>query len=486
MRFFQVVLLLSSTLQSFLLRTSDASIRHRPPPHAAFGARPTSLLIGRSNRNNNNNKAALLIRGGAAAANKTQKNPETSKTGDGTATITKLVFNLVKNIVGAGVLSLSSGVAAFGNAPSALLPATALIAAIGVLSAFGFATIGKVCAYTGATSYQEAWERTVGSETAWIPASSAVFMTFSACLAYSMILADTFAALLRTTARNTVLVSVTTFILLPLCWMKSLSALAPFSLLGVIGMGYTAIAMLVRYLDGSYATGGKLLANVAANLKPSFGKDGWTSVFQPSSLLLLCMLSTAYMCHFNAPKFYLELKNNTLARYNQMISWSFGVSIALTAGVTAVGFLTFGKAADGLVLNNYAASDALMSISRIAVALSLVFSYPLNFQGCRDGVLEMMQIKNRSNLTLNLATIAILAVLTLLAAVLTDVSFVLSFGGATLGNLLTYVYPCLMLVGMVRKLGVKGQGFAVHTSLISALLGIVMGSIGAKLAIDTL
>lgn len=456
---------------------------------------------------------ALHIRGGGrgGGGGKTPPPPEI-KTGDGTATITKLVFNLVKNIVGAGVLSLSSGVAAFGNAPSALLPATALIGIIGVMSAFGFATIGKVCAYTGATSYQEAWERTVGPETAWIPAGSAVFMTFSACLAYSMILADTFSALLRTDARNTVLLAVTTFILLPLCWMKSLSALAPFSLLGVIGMGYTAIAMLIRYLDGSYAPGGRLLADVADNLKPSFGNAGWSSVFQPSSLLLLCMLSTAYMvrsafavydilfdqsifshtyfsslkCHFNAPKFYLELKDNTLSRYNQMTSLSFGVAIALTAGVTAIGFLTFGKAANGLVLNNYSASDVLMRVSRIAVAVSLVFSYPLNFQGCRDGILDVLQIQNRSNVALNMATVGILALLTVLAATLTDVSFVLSFGGATLGNLLTYVYPCLMLVKMVRKLGIKGQAGPVHLSLISALLGVVMGSIGAKLAIDTL
>lgn len=163
--------------------------------------------------------------------------PPPTNVGSG-ATISNEVFNLVKAIVGVGVLSLPAGIAAFGSAPSALIPALSLIALIGVLSAYGFALIGKVCAYTGARSYREAWESSVGPSTAWIPAWSATLKTMLACLAFSMVLADTFTTLLPvpTAARNKVLLAVTTFILLPLCWMKDLKSLAPFSLLGVMGM----------------------------------------------------------------------------------------------------------------------------------------------------------------------------------------------------------------------------------------------------------
>ena len=80
------------------------------------------------------------------------------------APIPSLVFNLVKNIVGAGVLSLPAGVAAFGSAPSALFPAVALIAIIGVMSGYCFSLIGRVCEMTGASSYRDAWARSVGPE----------------------------------------------------------------------------------------------------------------------------------------------------------------------------------------------------------------------------------------------------------------------------------------------------------------------------------
>lgn len=117
-----------------------------------------------------------------------------------------------------------------------------------------------------------------------------------------MVLADTFSSLLET-SRNETLMVVTILILLPLCLMKNLKSLAPFSLLGVMGMVYTAVAMTVRYLDGSYAMvgdqEGQFVAQLARHLKPKFGKLGVSSVFSPNSLILVCMLSTAYMvCSF--------------------------------------------------------------------------------------------------------------------------------------------------------------------------------------------
>lgn len=465
----------------------------------------------------------LSVRGGGAvpAARSSPKaasaSPSTatattspSTGGAGRATIPATVFNLVKAIVGVGVLSLPAGVAAFGNAPSAVLPAVALITIIGLLSGYGFALIAKVCAYTNSRSYREAWEKSVGVGSSWIPAWSTTCKTFLACLAFSMVLGDTFASLLSL-PRQTALLSVTLGLLLPLCWMKNLTSLAPFSLVGVLGMLYTAVTMTMRYVDGSYRLpvfaqeivkhvtedgstteevvtkvveqAGALLSSVPEHLQPQFGQQGLEAVLNPKSLILVCMLSTAYMAHFNAPKMYLELRNNTLPRFYQVVAYSFGASIVLMGWMTAMGFLTFGGRVSGLVLNNYATSDTLMMASRVAVAVSLVFSYPLAFQGCRDGFLDLLKIKSSSATVQNITTLILLAILTLLALTLKDVSFVLAFGGATLGNALTYVYPALMYQAACRKQGRK-ESVGIFIANVSALLGLVMGAIGAKMAID--
>lgn len=71
-----------------------------------------------------------------------------------------------------------------------------------------------------------------------------------------MILADSFKALLEgfhcPLSRTTVLLLITVFALLPLCLLKNLKALAPFSVLGSLGIVLTAAAMGVRFFDGTY------------------------------------------------------------------------------------------------------------------------------------------------------------------------------------------------------------------------------------------
>jgi hypothetical protein len=117
--------------------------------------------------------------------------------------------------------------------------------------------------------------------------------------------------------------------------------------------------------------------------------------------------------------------------------------------------------------------------------VSLVFSYPLAFQGCRDGILDLLQLtpKQRGDDNLvNLATLVLLTVVTVLAATLQDVSLVLSVGGATLGNALTYVYPAVMYYSVNRKQR-RNEGLGVALSSASALLGIFMGAYGAKIAL---
>ena len=250
--------------------------------------------------------------------------------------------------------------------------------------------------------------------------------------------------------------------------------------------------MGVRYFGGAYSfPAGVFLADVATNLQPSFGNVGASGVFSPNAFILICMLSTAYMSHFNAPKFYNELKDNTVKRFNLLVGSSFGISIIAYIIMAALGFLTFGSGSSGLILNNYSTKDTLIGFSRVAVAVSLVFSYPLAFAGFRDGVLDLAKVpqEKRTNSLLDKVTVGCLSLITFLALTVKDVSFVLSFGGATLGNALIYLYPALMFRGAVKKLGDKASKSLkreVKVAMANAGLGVTMGIIGAKMALKAL
>jgi len=70
-----------------------------------------------------------------------------------------------------------------------------------------------------------------------------------------------------------------------------------------------------------------------------------------------------------------------------------------------------------------------------------------------------------------------------------DVSFVMSLAGASIGNALIYLYPVLMFRNAVKKRGEaasKQLKAEAGVSLGVAGLGVVMGGIGAKMALKTL
>jgi len=91
----------------------------------------------------------------------------------------------------------------------------------------------------------------------------------------------------------------------------------------------------------------------------------------------------------------------------------------LLAAVALLGFLTFGEACSGLVLNNYSTKDTLASLSSPAISLA-------------DGFLDLAPAKKRSNSMLNVLMVVLLAVLTILANQVRDLRhLVLSFWGAS-------------------------------------------------------
>mmetsp|Transcript_4755 Transcript_4755/g.13439 ORF Transcript_4755/g.13439 Transcript_4755/m.13439 type:complete len:516 (-) Transcript_4755:612-2159(-) len=507
-RFAAALILAASTI----VGSSGSAAGAASPPRVASAAvrrRRTVPAAGRRSSSRSSASSVLhnLPRGGGGGGSSSEKSSApvaerpisvpTGATTDGTASMPAEIFNLVKSIVGAGVLGLPAGIAAFGDAPSALLPAAALVGFVGLVSGYGFSLIGRVCAYTGARSYREAWERTVGPSTSWMPALACTSVTTCSILAYSMILADTFQNLYASAgyavSRSHSLFSVTLPVLLPLCLLKNMSSLAPFSLLGIMGMAYTSLAMMRRYLDGSYALpDGPLLADLAPHHMPQFGSAGASAVLSPNTFILMSMLCTAYMAHYNASKFYVELKDNTLKRFNTVVGSSFALSVVIFAAVAGLGFLTFGKSSAGLVLNNYSSSDPIMSLSRLAVASSIVFSYPLAFVGVRDGLLDLAGVpeNERTEGRLNALTVAIFAGIAALALSLKDLSFVLSFGGSTWGAALIYVFPALMFRAAVRKMGdggaADGLRAEVRLAMGKACLGTVLGCIGTKMALKKL
>ena len=469
----------------------------------------------------------------------------------GTATIPEEIFNLVKSIIGAGVLSLPAGIAlmanvgtsgAVGHSHGILLSSFFLIAVMGSISAYTFSLIARVCRMTNSDTYAECWTATKGQSLAWIVALSSTLDCFAGNLTYSMVLADTFRQLLSSlfnligngngssnqliatlaakNSRANVLLLLTTTVLLPLCCVKNLSSLAPFSLVGILGMVYTGIVIGLRYFDGSYRLpNGKFLADLkslpsfaAGSASAAAGSIGGTSstlpLLNPNSLILVSMLSTAYIAHFNAPKFYKELKGSSKEpnRFHiGVVVPSFAASVLFYAVVSSMGYLTFGSSTAPMILSNYSTKDILLSLSRFAVGLSLIFSYPLLFVGLRDGIIDLINqispLLSKKNKTQqqkplvltqsqsNRVTVGLISFITVLALKITDLAFVASMSGALLGTSLIFIFPTLMFRSALKNESertnipyTKLQKFERRLCSVIVGLGVFIAGVGAKMA----
>jgi amino acid permease len=106
---------------------------------------------------------------------------------------------------------------------------------------------------------------------------------------------------------------------------------------------------------------------------------------------LLSTIATAYVAHYNAPKFWTELKQRSMSRYNLVVYSAFGFAAIMYFIVMVIGFNTFGGNASGFILNNYSARDMLATLGRLAIGGGILFGYPLTFSALRDGCFDLLR-----------------------------------------------------------------------------------------------
>lgn len=150
------------------------------------------------------------------------------------------------------------------------------------------------------------------------------------------------------------------------------------------------------------------------------------------------------------------------------------------------GFWTFGAASQGFILNNYATADGLAFLARLGISASIIFSFPLNFVGLREGTLDLLNLRAKAGRddVHRIATAALLAVVTSVSLVLKDLGLVVAFGGAILGSALVYIFPALMFLKQKSNDPPSTLGRAEKVLNVAiALSGVALAGIGGTMTL---
>lgn len=161
---------------------------------ASFAVKPSTAAAAVASQHG---RAAVAFRGGGARA---AAAAATAADDDDKTSLSASTFNLIKACVGSGVLALPAGVAAFSDSTAALLPATAILCGLGVLSAYSFAMLGRLNAAgeVASTSLGNLWENEIGESSSWLVTLSCLLTPLGAALAFSIMLGDMLSSLATT------------------------------------------------------------------------------------------------------------------------------------------------------------------------------------------------------------------------------------------------------------------------------------------------
>jgi sodium-coupled neutral amino acid transporter 11 len=272
------------------------------------------------------------------------------------------------------------------------------------------------------------------------------------------------------------------FPILPLCLKKDLSALRYSSMTGLLGILYTIFFVGKRLVDRSYIQGGNFFKLMPSRLQPApqsgfphqlgsdlFGYLADIPMFHAGKglLVLMNMCCVAYACHYNAVKYYMELKDRTLPTLRGVMLAGIGGTAFVFWSMMLLGYATFGCHSQALILNNYHQSqDVMATVARAFTGIAIMSGYALMFAGLKAALFSLLQL-DQPNVTRqaakqNAISSLMLAAIALGACFVTEheLGTVIGVVGSVFGSIVIYLFPCFVNNSLLHMKDGKGMAVA--------------------------
>ena len=183
------------------------------------------------------------------------------------------------------------------------------------------------------------------------------------------------------------------FILFPLSLLPNLDSLKYSSFIGIIGCFYTIGLIVFTFFDekdknGYYVSKSvKFWANFHLDSSASFIWY-WLSAF---SVFVAC-----FNTHYNCPALYGELQDKTPSKYINIASISFILVLFINLLIGICGYFAFGDASDENILDTLN-HGIIVGTARLIMALTIIGSYPLLFSPIKESIDNLVLYRNITN-----------------------------------------------------------------------------------------
>ncbi|KAM0043786.1 putative amino acid transporter, transmembrane domain-containing protein [Helianthus debilis subsp. tardiflorus] len=381
------------------------------------------------------------------------------------------VFNLTTTIIGAGIMALPATMKVLG-----LIAGLVMIILMGVITEISVELLLRFNVQCKATSYGEVVRQALGSPGRILAEIFIVVNNAGILVVYMIIIGDVISGSEEHVGvfhqwfgngiwddRRLVMLIVLIVFLAPLCALDRIESLSMSSAVSVVlAVLFVVIACLVASI---MLIEGKL---AAPRLLPDFSST--KAILD--LLVVIPIMSNAYVCHFNIQLIYNELKG----------------LYALTA---LSGYLLFGENTEAGVLTNFDKplairfSAVLNYIIRVGYIFHLILVFPVIHFSLRQNVdalafTGMAPLSESKNRCLGL-TCAILGVIFLASVMIPSIWTAFKFTGATTAVSLWFICPALIALRLSGKGGpslTSGERLLSWMMLILATTVSIVGVLG--------
>ncbi|KAJ0006723.1 hypothetical protein Pint_30210 [Pistacia integerrima] len=396
------------------------------------------------------------------------------------------VFNLTTTIIGAGMMALPATMKVLGLTLGFLL-----IIFIGILSEISVELLVRYSVFCKASSYGEVVQYALGRPARVLSEICIIINTGGVLVVYLIILGDVMSGSPHHTGvfdqwlgngmwdhRKLLVLIVVVVFLAPLCVLDRIESLSLTSAASVaLAVVFVVVCFVVAFIK---LVEGKI---EPPRMSPELGSK--TAILD--LLVVIPIMTNAYVCHFNVQPIYNELEGRSPQKMNRVGRITIILCIVVYLSTATSGYLLFGKGTESDVLTNFDKdlgirfSSALNYIVRIGYILHLILVFPVIHFSLRQtvdalvfvGSAPLIESKKRS-LTL---TVVLLVCIYFGSTTIPNIWTAFKFTGATTALTLGFIFPSLVALRLSRQ----GEGLSVMERFVSWLmlvLAIVVSIIG--------
>jgi amino acid permease len=310
--------------------------------------------------------------------------------GKGHSSIAGATANLVNCVVGAGIIGLPAAVRQCGFFMGAVSLVT--VAYLLYRSAIYLVQCGEKL---GKHNFESLAEHLFGPLGYYVTTASMAIFAYGGMTAYMVILGDTLPPVMSLviesaafSSREFLVIISATFIMLPICMLKSLSDMVWASALSVL-----ADAALICII---------LTEGPAEAARQNIEMDSsHFSFIKPGVFAGIGTMSFAFVCHHNSFIIYKTLKEPTLENWSSVAKYTALIALVFALTLALGGYILFNDHVEGDILNNFESNGGAITTGKLLLAMCMVLTYPVECfiaRHCVNSVIDYYRSRPYDNL----------------------------------------------------------------------------------------